>query len=72
MKHTKHIHASNKNKLINGKRKERRRTEYLLHERTLLVNEYFRNQRSLFTSLRSKIPYKKKVPKAQVSRTSLT
>ena len=50
MKHTKHIHASNKNKQINGKRKERRRTEYLLHERTLLMNEYFRNQKSLFTS----------------------
>ena len=72
MKHTKHIHASNKNKLINGKRKERRRTEYLLLERTLLMNEYFRNQRSLFTSLRFKIPYQKEVPKAQVSRTSLT
>ena len=53
MKHTKHIHASNKKKLINGKRKERRRIEYLLHERALLINELFRNQRSLFTSLRS-------------------
>ena len=48
-----------KNMLVNGKRKERK-TKYLLHERALLMNEYFRNQRSLFTSLRSKIPYLQK------------
>ena len=60
MKHTKHIHTSNKKKLINGKRKERRRIDYLLHEGALLMNEYFRNQISLFTSLRSKIPYLQK------------
>ena len=40
---------------INERRKERRKTEYLLHERALLMKEYFRNQRSLFTSFRSKI-----------------
>ena len=39
IKHTKHIHASNKNKLIN-----RKRTKYLLHEHALLMKEYFRNQ----------------------------
>ena len=60
MKHTKHIHSSNKNKLINRKRKERRRKTYLLHECALLMNEYFRNQRSLFIFLRSKIPYLQK------------
>ena len=58
IKHTKHIHASNKNKQINGKKEEE--IEYLLHGRALLMNEYFRNQRSLFTSLRSKIPYLQK------------
>ena len=55
IKHTKHIHASNKNIQINGKKKE-----YLLHERALLMKEYFRNQRSLFTSLKSKIIYLQK------------
>ena len=60
IKHTKHIHTSNKNKLINRKRKERKRTKYLLHERALLMKEYFRNQRSLFTSLKSKIFYLQK------------
>ena len=39
-------------------RKEKeKKAEYLLHERALLMNENFRNQRSLFTSLRSKILY---------------
>ena len=57
-----------KNMLINGKRKERK-IEYLLHERALRMNEYFRNQRSLFTSSRSKIPYlQKEVPKAETYR----
>ena len=55
IKHTKHIHASNKNKLIN-----RKRTKYLWHEHALLMKEYFRNQRSLFTSLKSKILYLQK------------
>ena len=41
----------------NERRKERRKTEYLLHERALLMKEYFRNQRSLFPSLRSKKLY---------------
>ena len=47
-------------KKINERRKERRKTEYLLHEHALLMNEYFTNLRSLFTSLRSKIPYLQK------------
>ena len=58
--------------LINGKKKKKRKerkTEYILHERALLMNEYFRNQRSLFTSSRSKIPYlQKEVPKAEAYR----
>ena len=48
-----------KNMLINEKRKERK-TEYLLHELALLVKEYFRNQRSIFTSLSSKMLYLQK------------
>ena len=54
------------------KERKKEKIEYLLHERALLMNEYFRNQRSFFTSLRSKIPYKKEVPKAKASKTSLT
>ena len=42
------------------KEKKEKKKEYLLHEHALLMNEYFRNQRSLFTSLRSKIPYLQK------------
>ena len=60
IKHTKHIHASNKNLLINGRRKEKKKEKNLLHERALLMKEYFRNQRSLFTSLKSKILYLQK------------
>ena len=41
-------------------KKKKKKTEYLLHEHALLMNEYFRNQRILFTSLRSKIPYLQK------------
>ena len=62
-------------KIINGRKKERRKTEYLLHERALLMKDYFRNQRNLFTTLKPKIlyfTYKKEVPKAKASRTSLT
>ena len=46
---------------------KKKKTEYLLHEHALLMNEYFRNQRSWFTFLRSKIPYlqKKKFLKQQ-------
>ena len=54
------------------KEEKKKKTVYLLHERALLMNEYFRNQRILFTSLRSKIPSKKEIPKAKASRTSLT
>ena len=51
---------------------KKEKTEYLLHKYALLMKEYFRNQRSLFTSLKSKILYlKKEVPKAKASRTSL-
>ena len=54
-------------------KKKKKKIEYLLHERALLMKEYFRNQRSLFTSLKSKILYlQKEVPKAKTSRTSLT
>ena len=42
-------------------KEEKEETENLLHECALLMNEYFRNQRSLFTSLRSKIPYLQKI-----------
>ena len=59
IKHAKHIYASNNQILIDGKRKERK-TEYLLHKRALLMKEYFRNQRSLFTSLKSKMLYLQK------------
>ena len=53
--------------------KERKQIEYLLHEHALLMKEYFRNQRSLFTSLKSKMLYlQKRSPKAKASRTSLT
>ena len=34
---------------------ERRKTEHLLHERALLMKEYFRIQRNFFTSLKPKI-----------------
>ena len=44
----------------NERRKERRKTEYLLHERALLMKEYFRIQRNLFTSLKPKILYLQK------------
>ena len=44
----------------NERRKERRKTEYLLHERALLMKEYFRIQRNLFTSLKRKILYLQK------------
>ena len=40
---------------INERRKERRKTEYLLHKRALLMKEYFRIQRNLFNSLKPKI-----------------
>ena len=40
---------------INERRKERRKTKYLLHERALLMKEYFRIQRNFFTSLKPKI-----------------
>ena len=46
---------------INGGRKERRKTEYLLHEHALLMKDYFRDQRSLFTSLKPKILYLQKI-----------
>ena len=58
---------------INRRRKERKNIEYLLHDHALLMKEYFRNQRNLFTSLKPKIlTYKKEVPIAKASRTSLT
>ena len=41
-------------------KKGKKKIEYPLHERALLMNEYFRNQRSFFTSLRTKIPYLQK------------
>ena len=55
-------------------KEKKEKTKYLLHERALLMNEYFRNQRSWFTFLWSKIPYlqKKKVPKATAFRMFLT
>ena len=54
------------------KRKTEEITKYLFLERALQMKEYFRNQRSLFTSLSSKILNKKEVPKAKAFRTSLT
>ena len=45
-----------------------------MHERALLLKEYFRIQRNLFNSLKPKILYlqkKKKIPKTRASRTSL-
>ena len=42
------------------KRKTEDIIKYLLHELVLQMKEYFRNQRSLFTSLRSKILYLQK------------
>ena len=41
-------------------KEKKEETGYLFHKRALLMNEYFRNQRSFFTSLRSKIPYLQK------------
>jgi len=40
--------------------KKRKKIEYLLHERVLLVKEYFRIQRNLFNSLKPKILYSQK------------
>ena len=42
------------------KERKKEKIEYLLHERALLMKEYFRNQRSLFASLKSKILYLQK------------
>ena len=50
------MHQKKTYKLMEKKKKK----EYLLHERALLMKEYFRNQRSLFTSLKSKIIYLQK------------
>ena len=47
-------------KKINERRKERRKTKYLLHERAFLIKEYFRIQRNLFTFLKPKILYLQK------------
>ena len=48
---------------------KKRKTEdiviYLLHERAFQMKEYFRNQRRLFTSLRSKILYLQKSSKSK-------
>ena len=43
-----HIHATNNNILINGKKKRKTEeiTKYLLHERAFQMKVYFRNQRS--------------------------
>ena len=48
------------NMLIKGKRKERKKIEYLLHERALLMKEYVRIQRNLFTYLKPRILYLQK------------
>ena len=48
------MHQTKTYKLMEKKKK------HLLHERALLMKEYFRNQRSLFTSLKSKIIYLQK------------
>ena len=45
---------------IIDRRKERRKTEYLLHELALLRKEYFRIQRNMFTSLKPIILYLQK------------
>ena len=45
---------------INERRKERRKIECLLHMRALLMKEYFRIQRNLFTSLKPIILYLQK------------
>ena len=45
---------------INERRKERRKTKYLLHECAFLIKEYFRIQRNLFTFLKPKILYLQK------------
>ena len=47
-----------KKKPIKEEKKEE--IEYLLHKRALLMKEYFRIQRSLFTSLQPKILYLQK------------
>ena len=56
--HATHIHVPNNNKKSMKERKEE--IEYLLHECALLMKEYFRIQRSLFTSLKPKILYLQK------------
>ena len=64
------------NMLINGKRKERRKTEYLLHEHALLSEGIFESSKKFIQfSLKPKIFCLKKrncLPKARASRTSLT
>ena len=56
-----HIFMYQTIKNLKKKMKERNEEiEYLLHERALLMKEYFRIQRSLFTSLKSKILYLQK------------
>lgn len=47
-------------KIKSMKEERKEEIEYLLHERALLMKEYFRNQRSLFTSLKLKIIYLQK------------
>ena len=59
---------------ITGERKERRKIiEYLLHKCALLIKEYleFKEVCSSLWSLKY-FSYKKKIPKAKASRTSLT
>ena len=57
IKHVKHFMHQQQN-LMEKKRKEK--VEYLLHERALLMKEYFRIQRTLFNSLKPKILYLQK------------
>ena len=47
-------------KIKSMKEERKEEIEYLLHERALLMKEYFRIQRNFFTSLKPKILTKKK------------
>ena len=49
---------------MKGEKKKR----YLLHERALLMKEYFRIQRNLFNSLKPKILYLQKKKKKKILR----
>ena len=60
IKHIKPIHASSTKINREEQKKKKKKKEYLLHERALLVKEYFGIQRNLFNSFKPKIIFLQK------------